>query len=192
MSNKDEYPGMEETHFLGKIKNLSRNTKIIVAVLSICLVVGMVSYAGASGFFNFPSNVTYPDGKPTPTPVPTASPIPTATPTPKTDTFTVTATVNGTTTDPSSIAILSGGYIGTTYTVVYSFQSTANQPITVTASVPAETPVTGNAQISWDATTQANNYAVSLPVNGATATMTMYVTLGTEGGSIPLVFTPTP
>jgi hypothetical protein len=178
----------------------------VIALITILLIGVVIAVAGGN---KFNSDVTIPDGQPTPTPTPTVvptitptatptpTPIPTATPTPTpeplTNTFLLSATLNGTLlTDPSVIIIPSGAYIGTVYNVVYTFTSTANQPITVQATVTAGQSVTGNEIIVWDATTTANGYAVSLPVNGAVATMTMTVTLGSVGGSIPLTFTASP
>lgn len=176
---------------------------ILIIAVTVTTIVGLIAVAAAvSTPHKVPSTVLTPNGiVPTPTPEPTATPIPTPTPTieptpsptsePLTDTFTVTATLNGTLTNPENIVIPEGALVGDVYTVVYTFVSTANQPITVTASVPEGQQVTGNQLIVWDATTVQNSYSVSLPI-GASATMTMTVTVGTVGGSIPLMFTANP
>lgn len=164
------------TLFLSKLRSLSRNKKIIV-VLSLCLVATLVSYVAASTLFSMSSTVIVPAGLPTPTPIPL------------TNTFTTTATLNGTAIPNPTTINLPSAYIGTQYTIVYTFTSTANQPINVTASAPN---VTGSEVILWDATTIANGHSAFLGSNGNSATMTMYVTLGSVGGTIPLVFTATP
>jgi hypothetical protein len=176
-----------EKSFVNQLSSLSRNKKILV-VLSVCLVASLCSYVVASTVSSLNSNTTVPPGRPLPTVAPTPSPSPTPTPT---NSFTVTATLNGVAVaDPQNIVIPEGAEIGTLYTEVFKITSTANQPISVAVSCPEG--VTGNAVIVWDSTTVANAYSVSLPSNGATATMTMYVTLGSVGGNIPLVFTATP
>jgi hypothetical protein len=194
--------------FLSKLS--TRQKMIIVALLTVTLFVAVaVTAFSLANPTQKTSDTTVPDGVPTPTPTPqptlaptpTPTPEPTATPTPTpsptptpeplTDTFTVTATLNGTAIpNPESIVIPSG-YIGTLEVIVFTIHSTANQPITVNVAVPSGQAVTGNEQIYWDATTQANSYTVALPI-GATATMTMNVVLGSQGGVIPLVFTANP
>jgi hypothetical protein len=179
---------------MSQIKNmivgLSKKQKILV-VVTIVLAAALITTASVLAFspYFISSTTNVPAGVPTPTPIPTATPTPTPTPT---DTFTVTATLNSIpVADPTNINIPSGGYIGSTDIVVYTFTSTANQPITVGTSVGTG-GVTGNEGITWDSTTVTNGYTVSLPSNGSTATMTMTVTLGTEGGAIPLIFTANP
>jgi hypothetical protein len=165
-------------------KKLSK-IQLVGIILVVCLATALCSYVGASVISSLNSTTTVPPGNPTP------SPTPAPTQTPLTDTFTLTATLNGApVSDPTNIVIPSGAYIGTVYTEVFTFTSTANQPIIVTASCP--NGQTGNMAVVWDAITQANGYLVSLPSYGSTATMTMTVTLGSVGGTIPLVFTPTP
>jgi len=93
--------------------------------------------------------------------------------------------------NPEVFAIPDGALVGDVYIVTYTLTSTANQPITVTASVPPGQQVTGNQLISWDQTTVDNHYSVNLAVD-ASASMTMTVTVGTVGGSIPLMFTSNP
>jgi hypothetical protein len=175
---------------------------ILVAVtLAFVLVIGVIAAVSTPTQKQTITNV--PDGQPTPTPtpVPTITPTiaPTPTPTiaptptqePLTDTFTVTATINGTEQpNPELTTIPGGAYIGTVYVETFIFTSTANQPITVTASCPSGW--TGNEIITWDQTTLDHGFTVSLPTAGSTATMTMTITLGSVGGSIPLVFTATP
>ena len=168
--------------------NLSVKQKTILILLAVALIAS-VGIAAAVTAFSVPSTSQYPPGLPTPTPSP--SPTPSPTPIPLTDTFTVSATLNGVAVaDPTTITIPAGAYIGTQYTTVYTFKSTANQPITITATAPTGT--TGNMDISWDQTSTNNNYQVFLASNGASATMTMYVRLGTVGGDIPLVFVAAP
>jgi hypothetical protein len=170
--------------------NLTPKTKMILILTTVTLIatIGLVAAISA---FSVASNSTYPAGAPTPTPVPTATPTPSPTPAPLTNTFTVSATLNGVAVaDPKNIVVPTGAYIGTVYNTVYTITSTANQPITVQVTAP--TGVTGNMNISWDTTTTSNAYSVFLNANGASATMTMTVTLGSIGGDIPLVFTAAP
>jgi hypothetical protein len=155
----------------------------LIVALATALFIGVVAAIAA---YSQPSTVNVPAGLPTPTPTPTATPTPTPAPT---NTFTLSATLNDAAVPNPAAINLPSAYIGTQYTIVYTFTSTANQPITVTASAPG---VTGNQIISWDPTSTANGYSVFLGSNGAAATMTMYVTLQSTGGSIPLVFTSTP
>jgi hypothetical protein len=168
----------------------SKNRKF-VAIMAILLIVSFGTYEAVNAilpFFVSPSTVNVPGGV---TPTPTASPTPAPTETP-TNTFTTTATMNGQNVpDPTHIEIPSGELVGTQFIIIYTFHSTANQPLTVFASVPADQQVTGNEQIVWDAATVSNGYSVPLSVGG-TAQMTMTVTLGTVGGTIPLVFTSNP
>jgi hypothetical protein len=163
---------------------MSVKSKTILILVVVALVV-TIGTAVAISVFSVQSTSQYPAGLPTPTPVPTATPVP------LTNSFTMSATLNGAAVaDPRTITIPAGAYIGTIYTTVYTFTSTANQPITV--GVTAPTGTTGNMIISWDTATQASGYTVFLAGNGAQATMTMQVSLGTVGGDIPLVFTASP
>lgn len=94
-----------------------------------------------------------------------------------TDTFTVTATMNGTVqSTPLNINLAGPIYQGDSYVIVYSITSTANQPLTV-----SETNSITGATSSWDKT------SVTLAANGNTATMTLTVS-PTSAGQIVTSF----
>ena len=140
---------------------------VVITVVAILLPLSVVFAASLATPTQHQSTTIVPNGLPTPT----STPVPSVSPTPLTDTFELTATLDGDLVDNPEVITLPQNYIGTQYIINYHIVSTANQPITVQASVPSDTPVTGNQQISWDATTAANGYKVSLPGNGATGSM---------------------
>ena len=96
----------------------------------------------------------------------------------KTDSFTYTATLNGTVVaDPANINI-PVSFVGDTDIIVYTVTSTANQPITVNAIVP-----TGGT---------LDKSSVTLASNGATGTFTLTVTVAASAQTVNVNFSSNP
>lgn len=106
-----------------------------------------------------------------------------STPTARSDTFTVSAMLNGTAVaNPNAINLPTPLYTGDIYVINYTITSTANQPITVNESGAA----TGNSIWSWDKT------SLALAASGSSGLMDLTITIGTTTGTINVQFTATP
>ncbi len=137
---------------------LSKKSKLAIGLLIASVIA--VSLGAAFASFVLSGTVSWPNPLPQPT-----------------DTFTVTATMNGTVqSTPLNINLAGPIYQGDSYVIVYSITSTANQPLTV-----SETNSITGATASWDKT------SVTLAANGNTATMTLTVS-PTSAGQIVTSF----
>jgi hypothetical protein len=133
---------------------------LAVAVLTLCLAVGSSSYAIAS--YVWGGTITSGDPLHHPT---------------LTDTFSVTAKINGTSvSDPTAIVIPSGFYAGDSYVVIYKITNTANQPLLIT-------PNNSGTPASWD------QQSVVIPM-GSTVPITLTIPNIQSAVSITVSFTP--
>jgi hypothetical protein len=90
----------------------------------------------------------------------------------KTDSFTVTATLNGSPVDPTNINVPSG-FVGDTDTIIYTVTSTANQPILINANTNSGT---------------LDKTSATLASNGAATTFTLTVTLTASPQTVTVNF----
>lgn len=104
-------------------------------------------------------------------------------PTARTDSFTVSATVNGTAAaNPNTINLPTPLFTGDVYVINYTVTSTANQAIRVQESGGA----TSDSVWSW------SNTLLLLPVPGNSGVMSLTITIGTTVGTINVQFMASP
>jgi len=106
----------------------------------------------------------------------------------ETDTFTVTATLNDVAVASYQTITLPAGLVGSTDTIVYTITTTANQPITITATYA----LTGGPTAVWSGTSTTSDATPSLAVGAAPVSLTLTVTLGTTSGTVTVYFVATP